>query len=92
MRILKTQLPVDNDWHELEGVHFPGQIKHIACQFDVSIVQVWFEEDTNEYVRTPSNIKGRIYGTGQPIEDIASWAGTTVVADGELVWHLAVKV
>jgi hypothetical protein len=81
-RVLRYEVPVDDEWHRIES---PGRILSRIAARRPDVVEFWAiqggaVDGTGEF---------RVYGTGQPIEagDV-SYIGTTLAADGALVWHL----
>jgi hypothetical protein len=78
-RILRTVIPVDDQWHTLE-LH--GPIVHVATR-GIDHVEVWFEDDPSVAEATRAF---RAYGTGMAVE--GRHVGTVITPGGGLVWHL----
>jgi hypothetical protein len=81
-RIHRFEVPVDARWHRIPVA---GRPLHVAARY-ADTVEFWALHDPN---RTPEDRWFRVYGTGQPIT-ADGWLhrGTTLTADGQLVWHL----
>lgn len=81
-RVLRTEVPVDDQWHQIEV----GQgIVHVVTRRP-EVVEVWFLSDDTKppLVRTM-----RVFGTGQDLPDEPlRYLGSAVTAGGSLVWHL----
>ena len=79
VRVLKFNVPVDNQWHPVGG----GPVLHVGCQ-DAVVVAVWTLEDGSaDHSRTV-----RVFGTGYPLPNGVEHVGTAVAVGGRLVWHL----
>jgi hypothetical protein len=81
--IHRYEIPVDDQWH----IHklSDGGILHIAAR-NPEIVEFWAVHNPASQQRPR---RFRIYGTGQPLPDGPfTWHGTTITANGHLVWHL----
>lgn len=81
-RVLKWTIPVDDDDH-------PGGSSpiHVACVGeDHENVQLWTHA-SSVLSDIPAR-RYRVFGTGQPVPEGSSYVGTTLAADGALVWHL----
>jgi len=80
-RILRWEIPVDDQWHELELG--PDGIAHVAAR-SADAVEVWAVHD-------PRLVKVRrrftVVGTGHPVPDLTRHVGTALAPHG-LVWHL----
>lgn len=80
-RVFKYTVPVDDQWHEI-----PDQaVLHVECQYRAEEVQVWMLDDGYPQ---PPGVLVRVFGTGQPLPSHARHIGSTVAANGALVWHL----
>ena len=87
MRVLKTDVPVDDQWH---SIVVGSGILHVDHQRS-GFVSVWWLESERALVSTL-----RVFGTGQPIEPIIPGDFVTypthlaTVLDRELgaVWHV----
>lgn len=87
--VLRKVIPVDDQWHIIE---ITGDVLHIAARTPGE-VDVWFIYDTTGATQ-PRCL--RVFGTGQRLEDEATYVGTAVaggiptpVGVGRgLVWHL----
>lgn len=78
-KILKYTVPVDDQWHTIEGVSTPlkvGSQKSNEVQF-----WAWPRDNVAAY-------EYRVYGTGHEVPDDAAYVGTTTDAGGFFVWHL----
>jgi hypothetical protein len=82
--VLKWNVPVDDDWHEIGA----GPVVLVACQSTVDVVQVWTDEGDVESVRRRSV---RVYGTGHEVPLFDEHLGSVMTAGGALVWHLFAK-
>lgn len=81
-RILKWQLPVDDEWHRL-----PGPFDH--CEVDVydpGIMWLWS-------VEMPHTVMWdmRVFGTGHDLPDVGNWVGTARHDGTGLVWHVLAR-
>ena len=81
MRVLKWQVPVDDNEHQIGG----GIVMLVASQYgDPAMVQVWTTEDGSD----PNRIV-RVFGTGQDVPEGSWWPiGSAMMANGQLVWHI----
>jgi hypothetical protein len=79
MRILRYEVPVDDQFHELTI----GEIVHVACRERENVVEVWAKDEglwTRRFI---------VIGTGQEYDDGDLWyVATAVVPHVRLVWHL----
>jgi hypothetical protein len=75
-RVLKTAVPIDDQWHTIEV----GPIGHVGQQYEEAVTVWWEERDVQ-----PRTV--RVFGTGHEIPDLTTWLGTVQSANG-LVWHL----
>lgn len=80
-RILKWNIPVDDQYHEIGS----GPVAHVACQAGPDSVQVWTVEPAEEepLVRTAF-----VVGTGHTFGEHWQPVGSVVTASGALVWHV----
>jgi hypothetical protein len=79
-RVLKWTIAVNDQDHAIGG----GPVVHAACQHgDPSLVQVWTVESEGTTGRDV-----RVFATGQPLPDAATYLATTLASDGALVWHV----
>lgn len=80
-RMLKYQIPVDDQWHE----HAAGAdgFAHVGHQAE-GFVTLWSVDLENSGVRT---VWLRVFGTGQEIPSNGQYVGTALEPHG-LVWHL----
>jgi hypothetical protein len=79
-RVLKWAVPVGS-------LHYigAGPVVLVASQYgQVDVVQVWTEESTEGH----DLIGAQVCGTGHPIPDGMEHVGSTVTANGALVWHV----
>lgn len=80
-RILRHEIPVDDQWHEL---HLgPDGIAHVATR-SADVVEVWAIDDPR-LVIIPWRLI--VVGTGHELPDLAEYVGTALAPHG-LVWHL----
>lgn len=80
LRVLKWSVPVDDRPHPIGA----GPVLHVACQNGPDSVEVW----TLEFDE-PGTQQARVFGTGHPLPgSVEEHLGSTVTADGALVWHL----
>jgi hypothetical protein len=77
--IHRFEVPVDDRWHEISGCGTPI---HVDCR-DPRIVEFWAWRRDDLPAR-----RLRVFGTGQQIPDGTQYRGTTLAANGQLVWHL----
>lgn len=97
-RILRWEIPIDDEDHELDAV---GPVLHVAGHRDFADrVEFWtLDPSDEEFWAAPIGTRVhapppeprrvfRVFGTGQPIPGGYVWRGTSGrTADG-LVWHL----
>lgn len=92
MRILKVEIPIDDQWHE---VSVGNGVIHVGHQRE-GFVTLWFVVYGSN---TPPRLASyRVYGTGHEIEPLTPKGGNqitiyptyvaTVQAPSGLVWHL----
>ncbi len=86
-RILRYEVPVDDDWHKLQLF---GDIVHVDARTPYT-VEVWAWHHGPSML--PVNRDFRVFATGQPITTPRNLGylhhrGTVIVAGGRLVWHL----
>lgn len=81
--IWKFEIPVDDRWHEV-NMPAPAKIVHAACVGAYGTVWVWAEV-TPEGKETDAR-KLRVFGTGHPIPDEATYVGTAPSAP--FIWHV----
>lgn len=79
-RVLKWDVPVDDQPHKIGT----GRVVHVACQGGPESVQVW----TIELPEPARSRPVQVFGTGQPIPGQWAHIGSTLAADGALVWHV----
>lgn len=77
-RILKTDIPIDDQWHVVET----ADVRHVGQQHDDTTVTFWWEETADVRAR-----RLRVFGTGHEIPDDTTYVGTVQASNG-LVWHL----
>lgn len=80
--IYRYEVPVDGQWHQIDGC---SPALYVACR-DLDTVEFW--------AYPIPGAPGRqfcVYGTGQPIDEHATYIGTAIVPGGSLVWHLMAK-
>lgn len=90
MRILKTEIPIDDRWHE-ETV---GPIVHVGHQ-EFGLVTFWWWDDVS---MAKNDRQFRVYGTGHEVTtgldpqtglvQEVHHRGTAVDHGRKLVWHL----
>ena len=80
VRVLKWSVPVDDQPHKIGT----GQVVHVACQHSPESVQIWTVEIDEGSAWKPV----QVFGTGHPIPTGWAHIGSTVTADGALVWHV----
>jgi hypothetical protein len=84
VRILRYQVPVDDDDHELM-IH--RRIVHVACRRR-DVVELWAVDAGPRVVR-----RFRVFGTGHEFDPVRyDYVGTGIVPGGDLVWHLMERV
>lgn len=82
MRVLKWNVPVDDQIHEIGW----GVVVHVQCQFAVNVLQVWTLESDDPGLVDPTR-PVQVFGTGHVVPPGLTYLGTTVAAS-TLVWHL----
>lgn len=81
-RILRYQVPVDDQVHEVE---MRGDIVAVGCR-NPAVVEFWAWCDVDY---PPTVRRFTVVGTGNPVPEGANLHhGTTVAPGGRLVWHL----
>lgn len=80
-RMFRYEVPVDGQVHEFELTGFP---MHIVAR-EPDLIEFWAEEYDSNAVRETYYLK--VFGTGHPIPESASYLGTTQRING-FVWHL----
>lgn len=80
-RILRFEVPVDDQWHTITGCTMP---MYVGCRTP-GIVEFWAWERPTSRPR-----RYRVIGTGHPIDDDDDvwYCGTAIAPGGQLVWHL----
>lgn len=81
-RILRYEVPVDDQWHLLPVVG--ASVLHVGCR-NQRIVEFWAREAE---AGDGEVLAFRVYGTGQPAPAAAHYEGTAIAPGGRLVWHL----
>lgn len=93
MRILKTDIPVDDHWHDVEI----GDIVHVGHQKWGHITIWWWDHVSGQKLSALPTRRFRAYGTGwevpqfEPILDGSAspvHRGTAVDIGNKAVWHL----
>lgn len=84
-RVLRYEVPVDDQWHRIDS---PGRRVGPIAARNPGVVEFWAVQSD-----WPHGVDGtgefRVFGTGHVIDDDhAAYVGTTLAADGALVWHL----
>lgn len=71
-----------------------AKVVHVDSQFPDTFdtVALWFEVETDAEFEVPRRMY--IYGTGHPIPEQENFVhvGTTITAEGRLVWHVYEQV
>lgn len=81
-RVLKWNLPIDDEWHAI-----PGTLVHAAPGSLVNEVLIWTEcLEENGVVSTDGQAEYSIFGTGHALPEMA-WHLKTVLMD-PFVWHV----
>lgn len=81
--VYRYEVPVDDRFHAV-AMHGPSKILHVAARHP-DVVEFWAEH--NEPITVDRWF--RVFGTGHPLpEEWIQHIGTTLAADGQLVWHL----
>lgn len=78
-RILRYEIPVDDQWHTITGCAMPV---HVGCR-DIGVVEFWAWERPGSRPH-----QYRVIGTGHPVDDDLWYCGTAIAPGGQLVWHL----
>lgn len=95
-RILRWEIPVDDDDHQVSA---EGPVLRVAQHRDfANRVEFWTLDVSDEEfwnapigTRAPAPVEPRVFrvfGTGPPIPDGYVWRGTTGRTANGLVWHL----
>ncbi len=77
MRILRHEIPIDDQKHEMTI----GRVVHVASR-RTEVVEVWAQD------RRPWGREFRVVGTGHEVPLGWRHVGTTLSFSGFLVWHL----
>jgi hypothetical protein len=77
-RIFRYEVPVDDRWHAFELI---GGILHVGAR-RLDVVEFWALHAGTLARRR----EFRVFGTGQPLDDMGEYLGTVV--HPALVWHL----
>lgn len=84
-RILRFEVPVDDQWHLLavpRGTIGQPSVLHVFCRNE-RVVEFWSRESNHGEV-----VAFRVFGIGQPTPAAARYEGTAVAPGGRLVWRL----
>jgi hypothetical protein len=81
-RILRYEVPVDDQWHLIRVPTSP--ILHVGCR-NQHVVEFWARECEGDHGTVMAY---RVYGTGQPTPPERRYEGTAIAPGGRLVWHL----
>jgi hypothetical protein len=89
VRILKTEVPIDDEWH---AVRVGSGVVHVGHQHE-GCVTIWYREQDPNVQRITTY---RVYGTGHDIKALAGEGllgiypthVATVQSPSGLVWHL----
>jgi len=82
-RVYRYQVPVDDQPHTFKVAGMPLRV---AASGDARTVEFWIEDDDQFPAVTRRAFQ--VFGTGQPLPDIAKWRGTCERHPLGLVWHL----
>jgi|SRR5882672_3650781 len=92
--IYRYEVPVDGQWHAIDlydalrGWPNRNPILSVASRTP-EIVEFWAEFDDDAEKGGIFTRHFQVFGTGQPLPDgHIQYVGTTLAADGQLVWHL----
>lgn len=80
----KYSVPVDDQVHEID-MPSDSQITLVQCQYSSASVEFWAAVNADRPYETRSF---RVIGTGHEIHALESVIGSTLSAQGALVWHL----
>jgi hypothetical protein len=83
MRVLRWEIPVDDQWHQIGG----GRVLHTACRPpSATTVHIWTLEPENTAI-APRH--ACVIGTGHRVPmDAGDHLGTAITHDDALVWHV----
>jgi hypothetical protein len=81
-RILRYEVPVDDraHYHSLGS----GEILLVACRQGPAVVEFWIPDTDGPKTKR----EFVVVGTGHPYPSHWQYRGSTLAADGMLVWHL----
>jgi hypothetical protein len=87
-RILKYEVPVDNQWHPLP----PGTVVKVGCLWgEEEIVYVWIREP--EHPRVGHGPVVRAFATGERLPEFPTeHFGSAITTSGQHIWHLVKDV
>ncbi len=77
--IYRFAVPVDGEWHEIEGCGTPI---HIGCR-RADELEFWAWSMPGQGPRT-----FKVVGTGHPVDEPVRYRGTAMAPGGDLIWHL----
>lgn len=96
-RVLRYEVPIDNEWHfvEMNG----GVLQHADQRELKGPIELWAMPPYAEGAYVAENLEWRIYGTGEEVPDEAIFmqsvlspshqlADLDVIPRGREVWHL----
>ena len=82
--VYRYEVPVDDQPHRLPT----GLVLHVGCRNDPAVVEVWLWVQRSP-IFEGHEIAVQVFGTGHPLPpEVQEHLGTTLAADGYLVWHL----
>lgn len=81
-RIFRYEVPVDDEWHEVE---LRGGEPLFVASRRHDMVEFWAQHNDALPAR---RARFMVVGTGQPMPSRAAYHGTALAAGGQLVWHL----
>jgi hypothetical protein len=80
MKVFHYEVPVDDDWHDVE---LTGPIVHVATrQGAYSPLHVWALAEIGQKYTA----RLRVFGTGHKVPDYVMYRGTAI--QEPVVWHL----
>lgn len=85
-QVFKYVVPVDDMFHTFD-IRTDRPVGHVAATGN-EIDRVTFWVETDENVVIPFTRTFTVVGTGHPVTESWIYCGTTVAANGALVWHL----
>lgn len=85
MKVLRYEVPVDDDWHDFE-LHPASDILHVESR-KAEAVELWILDRPWPGPKVTRSF--RVFGTGHDVPPLAEYRGTAIPLDFPMVaWHL----